>query len=198
MPHFKLSLVFSSFISICLLLFSCNADESVKVKAANNQFTTQVQTITPSQTEALEDTLLSDSLNISLRLELASLYYSEEKLEEALFQFLKVTDIDNKNLTALINVGNIYYDSQQFEKAIDYYKKALIIDNKNVNVKCDMATCYLNNKMPEKAIEILKENVKTNFNHVQSHYNLAVIYKQLGKIKESDDEMKIFNSISPN
>lgn len=143
-----------------------------------------------------EKQLGTDSLNIEVRLNLASILYSTKEFEKAIYHFSIVNKINKKNLEALISLGNIYYDIQQNEKAIDYYEKALAIDNKNINVRCDLATCYLNIKKPEKALEILKENIVMNFNHTQSHYNLSIVYKQLGKTKEAEEELKIFNKLN--
>jgi tetratricopeptide (TPR) repeat protein len=188
-------MLFKLFAFFCLTIcffVSCNSIEPINISEVNNQANTSLD----NNIESIEKLLLTDSLNIDIRIDIASRYYSEQNFEKAFFHFFKVFEIDNKNLNALINLGNIYYDTQQFDKAIIYYDKALIIDKGNINVKCDLATCYLNIKMPEKAIEILKENVAINYNHAQSHYNLAVIYKQIGKIKESDEEMRIFNSLN--
>jgi tetratricopeptide (TPR) repeat protein len=164
----------------------------------SNQFNTPIQSNTLNNFNTIEESLLKDSLNTNVRLDLASKYYTQQNFEKALFHFLKVSEIEPKNLIALINIGNIYYDTQVFDKAIIYYDKALTIDNNNINVKCDKATCYLNSNMPDKAIEILKENIKQDYNHAQSHHNLSVIYRQLGKNKEADEELLIFNKLNIN
>lgn len=185
----------SNIVLVCLLLLSCNSSDTLKVNSKIEQNNSIVSTDT---IQILESSLIQDSLNIENRLDLALRYYSKYEFEKAIFHFSKIISIDGKNLDAIINIGNVYYDTQQYAKAMEYYQNALVIDDSNINVRCDYATCYLNEKMPEKAIEILNENVKRNFNHAQSHYNLAIIYKQLGKVQESDKEMKIFNSITPN
>jgi tetratricopeptide (TPR) repeat protein len=99
-------------------------------------------------------------------------------------------------MATLFNLGNLYYDTQRNEEAIKYYERFLKLDKNNSNVRCDLATCYLNLKNTDKAISLLRENIKINFNHPQSHYNLSVILKQAGKTAEAEEELKIYNSMS--
>ena len=89
----------------------------------------------------------------------------------------------------------MYYDTDQYDNAITYYEKALALNDKNVDVRCDLATCYLNEKKTDQAYKLLKKNLDINPNHAQSHHNLSVVYGQMGKTKEAEAELKIFNSL---
>ena len=173
-------------------LTGCNENNQVKqntpAKEAKDGF--------PSDSFAYyEQALKADSLNIPLRLALANNYYVKLQYEKAIDHLLKICSIDDKNTVALITLGNIYYDTEQYQKGIEYYEKALALDGKNVNVRCDLATCYLNLKKPEKALALLKKNIALDYNHAQSHHNLSVVYKEMGKLKEADEEMKLFESL---
>ena len=90
----------------------------------------------------------------------------------------------------------MYYDSEDYANAVKYYEKELVLDPNNVNVRCDLATCYLNMKKPQVSLSLLKKNLTINPNHAQSHHNLSIVYTQLGKTKEADAEMAVFNSLS--
>jgi Tfp pilus assembly protein PilF len=142
-----------------------------------------------------ENELAKDSLNIDLRLALATNYYAERLFEKATDHLLRVIRQDPKNMEALVTLGNVYYDAGQDANAVKYYEKALQLEPKNVNVRCDLATCYLNMKQPEKSLTLLKKNLEIDPNHAQSHHNLSVVYEQLGKTKEAEEQMKVFNSL---
>jgi len=143
-----------------------------------------------------ENALAKDTANMGLRMALATNYYSEKQYDKAILHLQKVYNSDKKNKDVVITLGNVYYDAGQYDKGIEFYEKALTIDPKNSNVRCDLATCYLNIKNTEKAFKLLKKNIEMDYNHAQSHHNLSVVYKQMGKIKESEEELVIFNKLN--
>ena len=172
--------------------FSCNSPEKDK-----NAIPEDSQLAPAVDSFALyEEKLAKDSLNFELRNKIAVNYYAAKDYQKAIFHFLKVYHNDGKNLAVIINLGNLYYDTELYEKAIEFYKKALLLDNTNTSVRCDMATCYLNIKEPKTALALLKENIKQDFNHLQSHHNLSVVYTELGMTKEAEEELAIFNKLS--
>ncbi len=173
------------FLNFCfaIILISCNNEQ--------NKTTT-----VPSDSLSIKEKLLeSDSLNFPLREEVAVQYYNKKNLEKAVFHLKKLCVHDTDNVMAFITLGNIYYDSKQFSNAILYYEKALFLDTYNTNLRCDLATSYLNINNAEKALELLKENIKIDYNHIQSHYNMYVIYKNLGKDEESTNELEVYNKL---
>lgn len=180
-----------------LFLTSCNNSE-LKVSSNPVQNNDPRQMKDPSvgldNIDSYEMALKTDSLNTGIRLRLAGQYYTNKNYDKALYHYLVVNNIDKKNMAALFNLGNVYYDTQQDELAIKYYEKYLELDKTNSNVRCDLATCYLNLNNTNKAISLLYENIKINYNHPQSHYNLSVILKQSGKTAEAEEEMKIYTS----
>jgi tetratricopeptide (TPR) repeat protein len=186
------------FFVVGFISYSCRTNEEKKKESSVEQpVNTGKEKESPSNDlTLLEDSLKHDSLNINLRNQLASKYYSTGELDKAALHFLKIYKLDNKNLIALSNLGNIYYDNQQDDKAIQFYEKALAIDPGNISMKCDLATCYSRINKPQKAIQILRENIKSDSNHRQSHYNLSVILRQIGKISEAETEMKKYESLN--
>lgn len=192
--------IFRILFTLCfttLLISSCNNSE-LKVSGSQNSNEESKQMIIPAismdNPVALESALETDSMNTEIRLRLAAQYYTSKNFDKALYHYLLVNRIDKKNLAALFNLGNVYYDTQQDELAIKYYENYLELDKSNSNVRCDLATCYLNLNNTNKAISLLRENIKINYNHPQSHYNLSVILKKVGKNAEAEEEMKIYTS----
>ncbi|MFI5150477.1 MAG: tetratricopeptide repeat protein [Bacteroidia bacterium] len=182
-------ILFPAILSVCMLLSACHSSELKKneplppAPSAGGDFS------------ALETNLAHDTGNTELRLLLASKYYAAGDLDRATDLYYQVYKKDNTIQTALINLGNIAYDRHQDDKAIAYYEKALETDSLNLDVRCDLATCYANVSKLNKAIEILRFNIRTDPNHIKSHYNLSVILQKKGELKEAEDELKIYNTL---
>jgi len=185
-------------LTLGITVLSCNQEEKKQATPATQA---PVAAPTPQQAAAaelpkLQQEFAKDTNNIENRNLLAAKLYAAGELEKAAEQFNLVYQRDPKNLVALSNLGNIYYDSQQDDLAIDYYEKALAIDPNNINMRCDLATSYSNINKLKKAIQILEENIKNDPKHPTSHYNLSVILKKKGDIKEAEKEMEIYKSLT--
>jgi Tfp pilus assembly protein PilF len=189
---------FGLVIIVCLIFtFSaCNSNKQNPSVSPGKGLNDSTNAFTADSFAYYEHVLIADSSNSALRIALATNYYADKQFDKAIGHLLQVYRADNKNLEVLITLGNVYYDTEQYVEAADFYEKALSIDNKNTNVRCDLATCYLNLKNPDKACTLLKKNIEMDDKHAQSHHNLSVVYNQLGKIKEAEEEMKIFNTLS--
>ncbi len=176
-----------------LIVFFCSCNSNEQKKVAGNSIITHVDSF------AIKEKRLSeDSLNLSLREELAISYYQHNNLNKAIYHLTKLCELDSTNIAPFINLGNVLYDSRNYSEAIKYYEKALEYDSLNTNVRCDLATCYLNINNAEKALLLLKENIKLDYNHLQSHHNISIVYENLGRTDDAINEKKIFNSLSEN
>ncbi|MFZ4546912.1 MAG: tetratricopeptide repeat protein [Bacteroidales bacterium] len=187
--------------SCSVLLFSCNNPDNTSSNSkvqSTDILENKEQSGSEANCQMYETALMTDSLNTDIRLKLAAEYYMNKDLQKAQFHYLKIIGYDKNNMAALFNLGNISYDLQQYSQAIKYYEAFLEKDSNNSNVRCDLATCYLNIDNPQKAISILQENIRLNANHLQSHYNLSVVLKQVGKTEEAEKELKIYNALSAN
>lgn len=183
------------------LLISCNSGKQKKGLETVEQYDQYVPSaenqnmITLENLAKDEEILKKDSLNIEMRIRLASSYYTINETLRAIDHFLVVHKIDEKNLTALIALGNLYMDTKQNGRAIEFYEKALEQDSLNLNVRCDMGTCYKRLEMFEKAIQIWKNIIEINYNHAVSHYNLYIVYNKIDNHKEAEKEKRIFDKI---
>jgi tetratricopeptide (TPR) repeat protein len=185
-------------IIICLFLSfsSCHNNRNNTPANSAKGLNDSTDAFTADSFAYYENALAADSFNSALRMALATNYYAEKQYNKAIEHLLKVFRNNKNNPEVIITLGNVYYDSDQYEKAIVFYEKVLVTDSKNVNVRCDLATCYLNIKKPEKACTLLKKNIEIDSDHAQSHHNLSVVYSQLGKTREAEEEMKLFNKLS--
>ena len=113
----------------------------------------------------------------------------------------KIVAQDPKNLQAWIQLANDYFDTDQPQKSVNAYGKALELDPNNVNVMTDQAIMYRKLGWFDKAIANLEKAQKIDPKHLQSLYNLGVVYwmdlKQPDKAKEIWTKYLQFDSTSP-
>lgn len=83
---------------------------------------------------------------------------------------------DPKNLQAWIQLGNDYFDTHQAQKSIDAYQRALDIRPDDPNVLTDQGVMYRAIGQFEKAISNFEKANRVDPKHVQSLYNMGVVY----------------------
>jgi cytochrome c-type biogenesis protein CcmH/NrfG len=98
--------------------------------------------------------------------------------EERIAQTLKVVAQDPKNFQAWVQLGNDYFDTNQPQKSIEAYGKALEINPKDPNVLTDQAIMYRAVGWFDKAIANLEAAMKIDPKHVQSLFNLGIVYME--------------------
>lgn len=88
----------------------------------------------------------------------------------------KIVANDPKNLNAWISLGNDYFDSQQAQKAIQAYAKALELKPDNPDVLTDQGIMFRKVGWFDRALANFEKAQKLNPNHLQSLYNIGVVY----------------------
>lgn len=124
----------------------------------------------------------------------AALYYShgtekliEKEYTEALKNLMTANRLDPNNSKILNNLGMAYYFKGRSDKAIELLNESLDLDSKNSDARNNLASIYVNQgklHKAEKEYKRILENLlyKNNF---RVYYNLGVIKKQQGQIKEA-------------
>ena len=90
----------------------------------------------------------------------------------------KVVAADPKNLNAWIALGNDYFDLQQAQSSVDAYAKALALKPDNPDVLTDQGVMYRQLGAFDKAIANFQKAGKINPRHLQSFFNLGILYAQ--------------------
>jgi predicted TPR repeat methyltransferase len=90
----------------------------------------------------------------------------------------KIVAGDPKNLQAWIQLGNDYFDTDQVQEAINAYGKALELQPNNPNVLTDQGVMYRKMGWFDKAIANFEKAQQLDPKHLQSLYNLGVVYAQ--------------------
>lgn len=88
-----------------------------------------------------------------------------------------ILDKDPNNRNALVQMGHNYFDSNQPMKAIEIYAKALEMDGNDPDVLTDQGVMYRRVGWFDKAIGNFEKANELNQLHVQSLYNLGIVYR---------------------
>lgn len=84
-------------------------------------------------------------------------------------------DPDNRN--AWVQLGHSYFDANQPMKAIDIYDKALEMNDNDPDVLTDQGIMYRRVGWFDKAIGNFEKANRLNPRHVQSLFNLGIVYR---------------------
>jgi cytochrome c-type biogenesis protein CcmH/NrfG len=81
-----------------------------------------------------------------------------------------------KNVQAWIALGNDYFDTKQPQRAVDAYARALELAPNNPDVLTDQGVMYRELRAFDKAVANFQKASQLDPRHVQSTYNLGVVY----------------------
>ncbi len=103
----------------------------------------------------------------------------------------KIVAQDPKNLQAWIQLGNDYYDTEQPQTAINAYAKALELKPDSPNILTDQGVMYRKVGWYDKAIANFEKAQAIDPRHLQSIYNLGLVYAD--DLKQPDKAIKAWN-----
>ncbi len=84
---------------------------------------------------------------------------------------------DPKNVQAWISLGNDYFDTHRPQQSIEAYARALELDPNNPDVLTDQGVMYRELKQFDKAIANFRQANRVKPDHVQSLFNIGVVYE---------------------
>lgn len=103
---------------------------------------------------------------------------------------------DNRN--AWVQLGHSYFDSNQPMKAIEAYDEALKIDGNDPDILTDQGTMYRRVGWLDKAINNFIKANQLNPQHLNSLFNMGIVYSQdLGEKQKADDAWNRFLELNP-
>lgn len=83
---------------------------------------------------------------------------------------------DPRNVMAWIQLGNDFFDTHQAQKAIEAYGRALELRPNDPNVLTDQGVMYRALGQFDKAIKNFEQASRADPKHVQSLFNMGVVY----------------------
>lgn len=111
--------------------------------------------------------------------------------QQRIAELEKVVANDPKNLQAWTMLANDYYDTDQPQKAIDAYGKALELGPNNPNLLTDQGVMYKRAGQFDKALANFKKAQQLDPKHLQSLYNIGIIYSE--DLKQPDKALQAWN-----
>ena len=100
---------------------------------------------------------------------------------------------DPKNREAWVQLGNDYFDTRQPQKAIDAYSKALELNGNDANVLTDQGVMYRELHQYDRAVANFAKANQVDPRHVQSLYNLGVVY--FNDLKQPKKAFEAWNKV---
>lgn len=88
----------------------------------------------------------------------------------------KIVAKDPKNVQAWITLGNDYFDANNPQKSVQAYEKALELQPDNPNVLTDQGVMFRALGFYDRAIANFEKASKIDQNHIQSLFNLGIVY----------------------
>jgi cytochrome c-type biogenesis protein CcmH/NrfG len=116
-----------------------------------------------------------------------------DNFQARITQMQQVVARDPKNVQAWIQLGNDYFDTRQPQKAVDAYARALELRPNDPNVLTDQGVMYRDLGQFERAVANFEKANAADPKHVQSLYNLGVVY--LNDLKQSKKAIEAWNKV---
>ena len=101
---------------------------------------------------------------------------ADANLQARIAQLQSVVARDPKNAQAWVQLGNDYFDSRQAQKAVEAYGRALELKPNDPNVLTDQGVMYRELGQFDKAVANFQAANKADPTHVQSLFNMGVVY----------------------
>lgn len=110
----------------------------------------------------------------------------------------QVVEQDPKNLRAWVALGNLYFDTHQPQKSIDAYARALELRPDDPDVLTDQGVMYRAVGAYDKAVVNFEKASRIAPQHLQSLYNLGVVYGfDLKNAPKAEEAWKRIIQIAP-
>jgi cytochrome c-type biogenesis protein CcmH/NrfG len=116
-----------------------------------------------------------------------------DNFQARITQMQQVVARDPRNVQAWIQLGNDYFDTRQPQKAVEAYARALELRPNDPNVLTDQGVMYRELHQYDAAIANFQKANQTDPKHVQSLYNLGVVY--LNDLKQPKKAIEAWNKV---
>jgi tetratricopeptide (TPR) repeat protein len=98
---------------------------------------------------------------------------------------------------SLVIAGNRCMDDGNFAMAAESYRRALALDGSSPDVRTDFGACLHALGLSEKAIEEFRTVLSNNPSHSTAHFNLGIVFYQLGRTDSARHYWKEYLRLDP-
>ena len=127
--------------------------------------------------------LMLDPNNAEAHNNLGVIYREQNELDKAAEHYQFVVSLNPGMEEAHNNLGVIYYLKGNFREAGSEYRKALELNPGNLKSLINIGLVYKSQGLTKKAIEIMEDVLAEDTFQTEAHYNLAILYEEMGHLE---------------
>ena len=127
---------------------------------------------------------------------LGTIYFAEQKLDDAEAAYLKAIEIRPNSPRAQLNLGRVRSTKKKFEEAVEPLTKAIELQPTSGDANLLLGECYLQLKKGSKAIPYLNE--AANLGKPEAHLRLGWLYNAAGLKDRAAIEYEEYLKKNPN
>jgi Flp pilus assembly protein TadD len=130
--------------------------------------------------------------------ELGSLYFAQEKHDEAVAAYEKAIALKPDFIVALMNLGKVHMGDKSYPLAVAVFEKAVVANPKSADAYQYLGEAYLQNKQGSKAVVVLNEAIRlAPVEKAEIHLRLATLYNAANLKDRAVNEYKLFLQKKP-
>jgi Tfp pilus assembly protein PilF len=111
---------------------------------------------------------------------------------QAVQEYKAALGINQFDERAWRGLGEITAEQGDYKAAQQDYAKALALQPRDADAETDLAGTWIAVNESDKALPLLESAIKDDPTNVVAHFKLSTLYRQLGRITDSQREMDIF------
>jgi lipopolysaccharide biosynthesis regulator YciM len=92
-------------------------------------------------------------------------------------------------------LGEIALHGNDTQSALSHFSRALSFQPRNPDAHIGLGKIYLSSTQTDKAVAEFKSVIAVEPTNAQAHYSLSHAYRKLGRMKDADDEVKVFQTL---
>jgi len=129
---------------------------------------------------------------------LGQYYFKTGNLQKSEMELKKALQFKPDYGLAYADLGDLHMQKEEFKEAEKFYAKAMKLGINDPHVFNDMGILYAQLGDLDKAVSFYQKAIAKKKDLVQSHYGLAFVYYQQGRLTESLRETNVLLQINPN
>ena len=136
-----------------------------------------------------------DKNNLQARTELAKVYQTQKKYDEAEKVLLELLDKDKNNLQARTELAKVYQTQKKYDEAEKVLLECIKISPKDLNSRTELAKVYQTQKKYDEAEEVLLESLKINKYGFHAMAGLVRLLSDISKPRKALEKVNQFLSV---
>lgn len=112
------------------------------------------------------------------------------KYDEAMERYASALALQPDFVLTVYNIGNLYLEKKQYDQAIAQYQEVLKNDSlllRTPHAYTQWGVALVRQGQPEAALPLFDKAIEVNPMYADAYYQLGLVYKQQGKIKDARD-----------